>query len=98
MPSITSYDDDDERRHERRRSSDQTPPMKMIGQAVIAIGFVTSIFAAGYSWRSVAILESERGDYVRKDVHDQQLQRVNDRLAEVIIQLQEMRQEQRQRR
>jgi len=93
MTSITDYDDDDQRRHQRRRSSDQPAPMKIVGQAVVAISIVGSIFAAGYSWRSVAILESERGDYVRKDVHDQQLQRVTDRLGEISAQLQEVRSE-----
>lgn len=86
---------DDDERHHRRRSSDQPSIGKNLGLVVVAIAIVTSIFTAGYNWRSVTIVEANQGDFVRKDVQEAQMQRVNDRLLEVIKQLEDMRSEQR---
>jgi hypothetical protein len=89
---------DDDRRNQRRRSSDQPSPVKNIGISVTVISLVGSIFAAGYNWRSVDILERTQDQFVRKDVQGQQIQNVNDRLNDVSRQLEEIRQELRQRR
>lgn len=93
--------DEDERQH-RRRSSDQPSLSKHLGLAVVAIAIVTSIFTAGYNWRSVTEIEKSQGDFVRKDVQaeqvrvqGEQMQRLNDRLLEVLKQLDDMRVEQR---
>lgn len=86
--------DEDERQH-RRRSSDQPSLTKNLGLAVIAIAIVTSIFTAGYNWRSVTDIQANQEQFVRKDVHSEQMQRMNDRLLEVIKQLEDMRGEQR---
>lgn len=89
---------EDDRRNQRRRSTDQPSPLKNIGIAVTVISLVGSVFTAGYNWRSVTVLEEDRTNYVRKDVQGQQIQNVNDRLNDMSRQLEEIRQELRQRR
>lgn len=90
MTSITDAGEDD-RRIEQRRSSDLSSPAKTFGVALAVISLAGSVFTAGYNWRSVAILEANQDQFVRKDVQAEQLQRVNDRLSEISRQLEELR-------
>lgn len=99
MNHITDRDDEqDDRRALRRRSTDQPSLAKTFGLAVVTIGLVGSIFTAGYNWRSVAIIEANQDQFVRKDVQGEQLNNVNTRLNELVRQLEEMRQEMRAQR
>jgi hypothetical protein len=95
---MTDREDIDEQRHQRRRASDQPAPLKTLGQAVIALSIAGSLITAGYNWRSVAILEAEKGDYVRKDVQQQQLNMLTYQLGEVSRQVEEVRVELRAQR
>lgn len=87
---------EDERAFTRRRS-DQPSLTKNLGLVTVAIAIVGSIFTAGYNWRSVAIVEANQDQFVRKDVQAEQMQRVNDRLLEVIKQLEDFRAEARRK-
>lgn len=99
MNSVTEFSETDDPRAERRRRGDSYAGAKTLGMAVVVIGLVGSIFTAGYNWRSVAIVESNQEQFVRKDVQDQQIRNMTDRLNEISKQLEEVRVElNRQRR
>ncbi len=85
--------DEQDQRQLRRRSSDHPSPAKNLGIAVIALTLVCSVFTAGYNWRSVAIVESNQEQFVRKDVQAEQFQLINYRMLEMVKQLEEMRAE-----
>lgn len=90
-------DDEDsgsQRRHETRRREDHAPPpsiAKQIGIALAVLSLGGSVFTAGYNWRSVAILEVNQEQFVRKDVQQEQLRNINDRLYEISKQLEQVR-------
>lgn len=89
MTSIVETEED--RRAQHRREADVPSPARTFGVALAVISLAGSVFTAGYNWRSVAILEANQDQFVRKDVQAEQLQRVNDRLSEISRQLEEMR-------
>jgi hypothetical protein len=83
---------DDRANNPGRREADQQPGiMKVLSFTLGAMTIVSLIFTAGYNWRSVAILESNQDQFVRKDVQSQQADRVNDKLYEISRQLEELR-------
>lgn len=88
---ITDAVDEDDRRMFQRRHSDGPSAAKQIGVALAVVSLVGSVFTAGYNWRSVAVLESNQNDYVRKDVLAEKVQNTNDRLNEISKQLEELR-------
>lgn len=98
VPSITDIDDEERRPLLRRRSTDQPQPAKTFGYALAVLGIVGSIFTAGYNWRSVSIVEANQENFVRKDVQDQQLHNVNDRLSEISRQIEQLQVELRTQR
>lgn len=77
----------------RRRQDDQSSLTKSLGIAIAVISIVGSVFVAGYNWRSVAILEANQDQFVRKDVQQEQLRNINDRLTDISRQFQELRAE-----
>lgn len=94
MTHIDDRDDD----VPRRRQSDQPGIMKMLAITLGCLTLASLVFTAGYNWRGVDTLEKNQELFVRKDVLDQQWRRVDERMKEVIRQLEEMRVEQRARR
>lgn len=65
--------------------------MRLLGLATVILGLVVSIFSAGYNWRSVTVIEQNQENFVRKDVQQQQLQNVIDRLTDMSKQLDSLR-------
>lgn len=94
---MTGLDLDEERRTSARRQDDggNGTPFKSLGTIVVAISLVGSIFAAGYSWRSVAIVESNQENFVRKDVQSEQMKSLEKRLDSMGYQLDQIQTAQR---
>lgn len=74
-----------------RRESDQPSMARSLGTALAVVSIAGSVFVAGYNWRSVSIVESNQEQFVRKDVQQEQLRNINDRLSEISRQLEQMR-------
>lgn len=85
--------DIEDRRDLHRRASDSQSLGRSIGIALAVTSLASSLFIAGYNWRSVAIVEMNQDNFVRKDVQYQQMQNTNDRLSEISKQLEELRSE-----
>lgn len=85
--------DDDEPPSQRRRASDQPSVTRSLGIVLAAMSLIGSIFLAGYNWRSVAIIEGNQDQFVRKDVQSQQLSHLTYQIDEMRIQLDELRAE-----
>lgn len=66
---------------------------KSIGIALAVVSLVGSVFVAGYNWRSVSIVEANQEQFVRKDVQQEQLHNITDRLLEISKQLEQVRNE-----
>jgi len=75
----------------RRRDSDQPSFGRNLGIALAVVSIAGSVFVAGYNWRSVSIVEANQDQFVRKDVQQEQLRNINDRLSEISRQLEQMR-------
>jgi len=88
--------DDDPAPH--RRESDQPQVMKVLQVALGVITIIGLIFTVGYNWRGVDTLEKNQDQFVRKDVLDQQMRRMDDKMTEMLRQMEEMRLEQRDAR
>lgn len=76
-----------------RRRAESPSLSKWLGLALAVVSIVTSVFVAGYNWRSVSIVEANQEQFVRKDVQKEQLNNINDKLAEVSRQLEQIRNE-----
>ncbi len=74
-----------------RRRDDQPSMSRTIGTALAVVSIAGSVFVAGYNWRSVSIVEANQEQFVRKDVQQEQLRNINDRLAEISKQLESVR-------
>ena len=74
-----------------RGRGDQASLSKSIGTALAVVSIAGSVFVAGYNWRSVTEVQANQEQFVRKDVQQQQLQNINDRLSEISRQLEQMR-------
>jgi len=81
-----------------RRESDQPQVMKVLQVALGVITIIGLIFTVGYNWRGVDTLEKNQDQFVRKDVLDQQMRRMDDKMTEMLRQMEEMRLEQRDAR
>jgi HAMP domain-containing protein len=98
MTTMTTLHEHDEDRRQQQRRNGEATPAKTFGIAMAVVSLAGCLFTAGYNWRSVAMLEEDRPNYVRKDVQGEQLQRLNDRVSDLSRQIDEMRQEIRGRR
>jgi hypothetical protein len=74
-----------------RRHAEPPSLSKSLGLALAVVSIAGSVFVAGYNWRSVTVVEANQDQFVRKDVQQQQLQNINDRLSEVSKQLEQIR-------
>lgn len=80
-----------------RRVGDAQSLGRSIGIALAVVSLASSLFIAGYNWRSVAIVELNQENFVRKDVQGERFRNVEDRLGDISRQVEELRNEMRAR-
>lgn len=96
MTDVLNIEND--RRENQRRSSDDPSITKFIGIAVVVVGLVTTIFTAGYNWKSVTEIKEQQDQFVRKDVQQEQYRALNEKVEAVIHQLDNVQSELRSQR